>query len=85
VEVTSKGLQEVNGRGQTAETIFAAETPKQAEEANGLFSLRRRLGYSFGNCLEESLEPFRLDAAENLSPEKQVPDGPNGFGRPGTV
>jgi hypothetical protein len=41
MEVTSKGLHEVNGGGQTAEGIFVAETPKQAEEADWLFSLCR--------------------------------------------
>jgi hypothetical protein len=71
VEVTPKGLQEVNGSGQTAETIFAAETPKQAEEANRLISLRRCLGYFFGNCLKDTLEPLRFNAAEDLTPESR--------------
>src|SRR3981081_1543440 len=83
--MASKGLQEIYGCGQTAETIFAAETPKQTEEADRLFSLRCRLGDSFGNCLEDSLEPFRLDAPKNLAPKQEIPDGANGFGRSGIV
>ena len=54
--MTSKGLQEFSGSSQTAETTFAAESPKQAEEVNRLISLRRCLGYSFGNCLEDTLD-----------------------------
>jgi hypothetical protein len=84
--VTPKGLQEeVNCSGQTAETVFAAETPKQAEEANRLISFRRCMGYSFGNCLKDSLEPLRFNAAEDLTPEEEVPDRPNGFGCSGVV
>src|SRR5438309_11399823 len=83
--MASKGFQETYGCGQTAETIFAAETPKQTEEADRLFSLRRRLGDSFGNCLEASFEPFRLDAPQNSAPKQEIPDGANGFGRSGSV
>jgi hypothetical protein len=32
-------LQEVNGFGQTAETVFAGQPPEQAEEANRLVAL----------------------------------------------
>ena len=74
--MTPKGLQEVNGRGQTAETIFADGAPKQPEKPDRLISLRCRLGDSFWNCLEDSLEPFRLDAPENAAPKKEIPDSP---------
>ena len=77
MEVASKGLQEVNRGGQTAETIFVSDPPEQAEEANRLVALRCCLGYSFRNCLEDSLEPFRLDVAKNLAPEEKL--GSNGF------
>src|SRR5258708_31913905 len=80
-----KSLQEVNGCSQTAETILANGAPKQPEEADRLISLRRRLCDSFGNCLEDSLEPFRLDAPKNAAPEKQIPDSSNGLGRSGIV
>jgi hypothetical protein len=42
-------------------------------------------GYSFGNCLKDTLEPLRFNAAEDLTPEKQIPDGANGFGCSGVV
>jgi hypothetical protein len=63
--VASKGLQEVNGFGQTAETVFAGQPPEQAEEANQSVALGRCLSYPFGNCLGDTLEPFRLDSPEN--------------------
>jgi hypothetical protein len=85
MEVAPKGLQKVNGCSQTPQTIFVAETPQHAKEADGLISFRSRLRYSFGNCLEETLEPFRLDASKNAAPKKKVPDGANGFGRLGVV
>ena len=78
--MASKGLQEIYGCGQTAKTIFIEETPKYAEDADGLVSLCRCLGYPLGNCLEDALEPFRLDAPQNLPPEEEIPDGANGFG-----
>jgi hypothetical protein len=34
--MASKGLQEIYGCGQTAETVFAAKTPEQAEESDWL-------------------------------------------------
>jgi oxalate decarboxylase family bicupin protein len=46
-----------------------------------LISLGRRLGDSFWNCLEDPLEPFRLDASKNAAPKKEIPDGPDGLGR----
>src|SRR6266852_4855318 len=85
MEMASKGLQEIYGCGQTAQTVFAGEAPKQAEEPDRLFLLCGRLGDSFGNRLEDILEPFRLDAAENLAPEEEISDGTNGFGRSGIV
>jgi hypothetical protein len=81
MQVTSKSLQKVNGSSQTTQTIFVAETPQHPEEADRLISLRRRLRYSFGNCLEETLEPFRLYAPQNAAPKKKIPNGANGFGR----
>src|SRR6266550_4071215 len=80
MKVTSKRLQEVDGSSQTTKTILISESPKQVEEANRLASLCRCLGYPFGNGLENTLEPFRLDAAKNLAPEEKIPDGSNGFG-----
>src|SRR5882762_1997547 len=80
MEMASKGLQEIYGCGQTAKTIFVEETPKQAEKADRLVALSCCLGYPFGNCLEDSFEPFRLDAPQNLPPEEEIPDGANGFG-----
>src|ERR1700675_3174961 len=80
MEVTSKGLQEVNGCKQTAEAIFAERPPKQPEKADRLISLGRRLGDSFWNCLEDPLEPFRLDASKNAAPKKEISDGPDGLG-----
>jgi hypothetical protein len=85
VEVAPKGLQEVNGCGQTAETIFAEGTPKQPEKPDRLISLRRRLGDSFWDGLEDPLEPFRLDAPENAAPKKEIPDCSDGLGRSGIV
>ena len=66
-QVASKGLQEVNGFGQTAETVFAGEPPEQAEEANRSVALGCCLSYPFGNCLGDTFEPFRLDAPENCA------------------
>src|SRR6266849_8115595 len=83
--MTSKGLQEVNGCSQTAETIFADGAPKQPEKPDRLISLRCRLGDSFWNCLEDSLEPFRLDTPKNAAPKKEVPDSSNCLGRSGIV
>src|SRR5713101_486405 len=85
MEVTSKGLQEVNGGGETAKTIFVSETPKHTEHAHRLVSLRCCLGYPFGNCLEKTFEPIRINASKNLAPEEEIPDGSNGFGRFGAV
>jgi len=83
--VTPEGLQKVNGCSQAAKTIFAHGAPKQPENADRLISLRCRLSDSFGNCLEDSLEPFRLDAPKNAAPKKQIPDSSNGLGRFGIV
>jgi hypothetical protein len=83
--VASKGLQEVNGFGQTAETVFAGEPPEQAEEANRSVALGCCLSYPFGNCLGDTLERFRRDAPENALEEEEIPNGPNGFGRFGIV
>ena len=66
-------------------TIIATEPPKQAEEANRLFSLCCRLGYSFRNGLEDSLGPVRLNASKNAAPKEEIPNGSNGFGRSGIV
>ena len=33
MRVASRGFEEVNGFGQTAETVFAGQPPEQAEEA----------------------------------------------------
>src|ERR1700694_4387657 len=85
MEMTSKGLQKIYGCGQTAQTVLTCETRKQAEKADRLFSLGACLGDTFGNCLEDSLEPFRLDAPKNLAPKQEIPDGANGFGRSGIV
>src|ERR1700682_594299 len=85
MKMTSKRLQKVDGSGQTTETIFTTESPKQAEETNRLVSLCRRLGYPFGNGLEDTLEPVRLDAPKELAPEEEISDGSNGFGRFGPV
>src|SRR5438445_13711055 len=85
MQVTSEGLQEVYSCGEATETILIHESPKQAKKANRLFSLRCCLGDSLWYCLEDSLEPFRLDAAKDLTPEEQIPDSPNGFGRFGIV
>jgi hypothetical protein len=81
MEVTPKGLQKVNGRGQTAQTVFVAETPQHPKEADRLISFRRRLRYSFGNCLKETLEPFGFDTSKNAAPKKKISDGANGFWR----
>src|ERR1700682_4679496 len=83
--MTSKGLQEVNGRSQTAETVFAEGAPKQPEKSDRLVPLRCRLGDSFWNCLEDPLEPFRLDAPKNAAPKKEIPYRSNGLGRSGIV
>src|SRR6267143_4744911 len=83
--MTPKGLQEVDGRSQTAEAVFAEGAPKQPEEADRLIPLRRRLCDSLRNCLEDPLEPVRLDAPKNTAPKKKIPDGPNGLGRSGIV
>src|SRR5216683_6509890 len=83
--MTSKGLQEVNGCSQTAETIFADGAPKQLEKPDRLISLRRRLGDSFWNGLEDSLEPLRLDAPKNAAPKKEIPESSNGLRRSGIV
>jgi len=85
MEVTSKGLQEVNCGGKAAKTIFVSETPKHTEHADRLVSLRCCLGDPFGNCLEKTLEPIRFNASKNLATEEQIPDGSNGFGRSCTV
>jgi hypothetical protein len=63
--VAFKGFEEVNGFGQTAETVFAGQPLEQAEEANQSVALGRCLSYPFGNCLGDTLEPFRLDSPEN--------------------
>ena len=81
MQVASEGLQEVNGCGQAAETVFTAESPKQAEEPHRLLSLGSGLGDAFGNGLENALEPFRLDAAKDLPPEEQISNCSNGLGR----
>src|SRR5713101_5749293 len=83
--MTSKGLQEVNACSQTAETIFADGAPKQPEKPDRLISLRCRLGDSFWNCLEDSLEPFRLDAAKYATEKEDVPDSPDRLRRFGIV
>src|SRR5258708_12315403 len=85
MEVTSKGLQQINGGRETAKTIFVSETPKHTEHADRLVSLRCCLGDPFGNCLEKTLEPIRFNASKNLATEEQIPDGSNGFGRSCTV
>jgi len=64
---------------------LCSEPPKQAEEANRLVALRCYLGYPFGNCLEDTFEPLRLNPAENMLPEKEIPNSPNGLGRFGIV
>ena len=38
-----------------------------------------------GNCLEDTFEPLRLNPAENMLPEKEIPNSPNGLGRFGIV
>lgn len=64
-QVASKGLQEVNGCGRTAETVLAGRPPEQAEEATRSVALGCRLSYPMGNCLADILEPFQLDAPGN--------------------
>jgi len=81
MEVASKGLQKVNGCSQTTKTVFVAETSQHPKKTNRLISLCRRLRYSLGNCLKQTLEPFRLDASKNAPPKKKISDGANGFGR----
>src|SRR5712671_5354049 len=83
--MTSKGLQEIYSCGQTAKAVFVSEAPKHAEHADRLVSLRCGLGYPFGNCLKDTLEPIRFNASKNLAPEEQIPDGTNGFGSFGAV
>src|SRR5258708_23917421 len=81
MQVASEGLQEVKGCGQAEETVFTAESPKQAEEPRRLLSLGSGLGDAFGNGLENTLEPLRLDAAKDLPPEEQISNCSNGLGR----
>jgi len=42
------------------------------------------LGDAFRDCLEDSLEPLRLDAAKYATEKEQIPDSPNPFRRLGT-
>jgi hypothetical protein len=79
MKVTSKGLQEIYGRGETAKAIFVSEAAKHAEHTNRLVSLGCGLGYTFWNCLEDAFEPIRFNASKNLAPEEEIPDGSNGF------
>ena len=83
--MTSQGLQKVDGRGQTAETIFAERSPKEPEKADRLIPFGRRLCDSLRNCLEDPLEPFRLNASKNAPPKEEISDGANRLGRPGIV
>src|SRR5258708_40313702 len=72
MEVTSKGLQQINGGRETAKTIFVSETPKHTEHADRLVSLRCCLGDPFGNCLEKTLEPIRFNASKNLAQKTKI-------------
>src|SRR5258708_34825098 len=85
MEVTSKGLQQINGGRETAKTIFVSETPKHTEHADRLGSLRCCLGDPFGNCLEKTLEPLRFNASKDLMSQEQLPVGSNAFGHSGTA
>jgi hypothetical protein len=85
VEVTPKGLQEINGGCQAAKTVSAGEPPEQAEETNGLVALHCGLGYPFGDRLDDTLEPLRVDTSESALQQEKIPNSPNGFGCFGIV
>jgi hypothetical protein len=67
-------LQEVNGFGQTAETVFAGQPPEQAEDANWSVALGCCLAILL-ELLGDPLEPFRPDAPENALEEEKIPNG----------
>src|SRR5258705_735639 len=76
MQVTSQGLQEIDSCSQSAKTVFAKESPKQAEDIHWFISISSGLGDALRNRLEDSLEPIRLNAAKNLPPEDKVANGP---------
>jgi hypothetical protein len=69
MQVTSQGLKEIDSCSQSAKTVFAEESPKQAEDIHWFISISSGLGDALRNRLEDSLEPIRLNAAKNLPPE----------------
>src|SRR5258705_8138845 len=75
MEMASEGFKEIHGSGDGAEAVFAANPSQQPPEPDRLVSFSCSLGDAFGNCLEESLEPLWLDAAQNASPEQEIADG----------
>src|SRR5712675_2138967 len=85
MQVTSQGLQEIDSCSQSAKTVFAKESPKQAEDTHWFISISSGLGDALRNRLEDSLEPIRLNAAKNLPPEDQVANSPNSLRSLGVV
>src|SRR6266436_1410986 len=69
MQVTSQGLQEIDSCSQSAKTVFAEESQKHAEDIHRFISISSGLGDTLRNRLEDSLEPIRLNAANNLPPE----------------
>src|SRR5258708_20314759 len=85
MQVKFPGLQEIDSCSQSAKTVFAKGSPKQAEDTHWFISISSGLGDALRNRLEDSLEPIRLNAAKNLPPEDQVANSPNSLRSLGVV
>src|SRR5882672_5186757 len=81
VEVTPETLQKVDARRKATQAVLGHRPPQQLPEADRFVALRCRGRETVRNRLEQPLEPLRLDAPENLLPEHEIPQRPDGFRR----
>ena len=73
-----EGMHPDAGR-QTAARVFVEEPAQQGPDTNLPGLSRGRQREAFRDGLEQSLKPFGLDAAQDVAPVQQIPDGAGGL------
>src|SRR4051812_3265498 len=81
VEMTAEALEEVDRRGEAAKTVLAECPAQDLPQADAFITLRGRDGERVRNRFEDPVKPFRLDPAEDATPEEQVANRADRFRR----